>query len=340
MFTQWQVTSQQLLQANLGVHGFGSTPPQQTTVSCPLRVQHALECLVFDALGKPTRKTDVEVSATAGALVATSSLGGPARFECLDPGSYQLTLPGLDAGAWQLVGVEPLPQERASSGSPSPWRNLRAIDLAEVVYEVRFGEGLDKIAHGFGRLAAKVWEHPRNANLRKARPRRNTLMPGDKVYLPPVKLGRIEAQPGFLYKVQRRDTHARLRLQVAYAFEPMAGAGYALDTDLGERFEGTLDGGVLDVWVLVATTLITLRVEKLPMAIVVPVDKLLPVTELPGGQQRMANLGVPVGHVDHTVDEVTRRAVRRVESVLGREAKGEPNEEFLGLLSQVEQKGI
>lgn len=57
----------------------------------------------------------------------------------------------------------------------------------ETVHVIQPGECVDSIAFRYGVLADAIWDHEKNAELRKTRERRDVLLPGDEVFIPPVR---------------------------------------------------------------------------------------------------------------------------------------------------------
>ncbi len=109
------------------------------------------------------------------------------------------------------------------------------------------GESVESVAVRAGHRWETLWEHPSNAPLRSARRSPHVLMPGDRVYVPPLEKKALDADTTRRHRFRCENVPSRLRLRFLLGGEPRANAAYVLTVD-GVRSEGSTDGdGRVDV---------------------------------------------------------------------------------------------
>jgi hypothetical protein len=195
-------------------------------------------------------------------------------------------------------------------------------------YVARQGECISSIAAGHGLFWKTLWDHPQNAELRSARVDPNVLLPGDRLYLPPL---REKHEPGATeqrHRFRRKGEPARLRLRLLANSLALANQPYILDVD-GRTHEGTLDAdGKLDVGIPAAAREGTLRVGTGERQKVFPLKlgRLNPVDDLRGVQARLNGLGFVCGPVDGLLGPLTRNALRLFQRDAGIEVTGRPDD--------------
>ena len=117
-------------------------------------------------------------------------------------------------------------------------------------YVVRADDCLASIAEKFGFFWETLWDHPRNAELKRVRRDPNILLRGDRVFVPDLQPKKEDAAVDRVHRYKRRGVPEILRLQFLDEQDaPRAGVSYRFEID-GEVRTGTLDGeGYLQQWV-------------------------------------------------------------------------------------------
>lgn len=184
-------------------------------------------------------------------------------------------------------------------------------------YVVRAGDHLAKIAHGVGLDADTVWNHSKNAALRKKRPDRNILCEGDVLFLPveedkpiPLKIGALNS---FSATVPEIDTHLRF----ADANGPFANEPYLVE-GLDGAVEGTTDGdGKLTITAPVPIRVVKVTFEKRGLTYSVLLGDMDPISEVSGVQARLKALGHHRGAATGELDQETEDAIRKFQQAKG-----------------------
>ncbi len=114
-------------------------------------------------------------------------------------------------------------------------------------HTVAQGESVESVAFRAGHRWETLWDHPSNAPLRALRRSAHVLMPGDRVFVPPLEKKALDADTTRRHRYRCENVPSRLRLRFLIDGEPRANAPYVLTVD-GERSEGSTDGdGRIDV---------------------------------------------------------------------------------------------
>ncbi len=80
-------------------------------------------------------------------------------------------------------------------------------------YVVSEGECLESIAFNRRLLWQTIWNHPNNKSLKEARDR-NILLPGDRLFIPPVDPKSLDAATEVRHKYVRKGLQSRFRIQI------------------------------------------------------------------------------------------------------------------------------
>jgi hypothetical protein len=186
------------------------------------------------------------------------------------------------------------------------------------LHEVQSGDSVASIAASAGHLPATIWNDPANAALKEARPDPELLVPGDCLTVMPLRVKQVQCATG------RRHVFRALLQPITFTIvvededgTPFASKKWKLTAD-GHSFEGQTDAeGKIAVTLRAATTKrgqlsIWLDEPGLPDPWIreVSIGALLPVEELRGVQQRLANLGFYDGAVDGVLGPATAAAIR------------------------------
>ncbi|WP_437512963.1 peptidoglycan-binding protein [Sorangium sp. So ce1099] len=187
---------------------------------------------------------------------------------------------------------------------------------------VQKGEGLSKLAQRYGFAPETIWEHPRNAELKKLRRDGNILLPGDELWIPDKTPKDVTASTGARHRFRLKGVPAKLRLQVFKNEEPRKGLSYRLVVD-GSELLGTTDGdGFLEVYVSPGAERGQLFLgDERPITI--RFGSLAPAGELLGVQNRLRNLGFFRGPCDGASSRRLRSAVAAFQARCGLPPTGE-----------------
>ncbi|NUP05917.1 MAG: hypothetical protein HOW73_07655 [Polyangiaceae bacterium] len=160
-------------------------------------------------------------------------------------------------------------------------------------YVVRQGDYLTKLAHTMGFDPDAIWNHPKNKDLRDRRPDRDTLHPGDLLWIPNApEHRRLTVRSGatnrYAARIPKKPLSVRIQIGgEALPKEPYAILGLGPDPVVGETDEAgwiksTVDVQVREVEVILTRKNRTLRVR---------VGDLDPLMTVSGLKQRLLHLG-------------------------------------------------
>lgn len=210
---------------------------------------------------------------------------------------------------------------------------------------VRRGECLSLIArqHGFSDYKT-LYDHPDNADLKKARPNPNVLFPGDVVHIPDKEMKDVSAPTGQVHTFKLVMPRKVLRIVFKnHEGQPLAGAEYRLEigdqADDDDVVEGTTDGdGLLEENIVARVSEAFLHIEgrvlRLNLGGLNPIGD-LDANDASGVQARLANLGYDVGPVDGIAGRRTRHALAVFQVEQGLDVDGEPTKATLDKLVEV-----
>ncbi|WP_214510398.1 peptidoglycan-binding domain-containing protein [Pseudomonas brassicacearum] len=174
-------------------------------------------------------------------------------------------------------------------------------------------ESVDSVAYAYGHARSTLWDHPRNAELRRQHPDGTTLATGDLLFVPPRTTATFEQNA-----TGRRHTFRVLNTPAMLRFRPYALAGQGL----ARHFEVLRGGALLGrgtaeangdiVWPLEPTADdITVRVtfDGFLRDYRLRLRALDPISTLKGVQQRLCGLGYFNGECDGQMNDATRVAI-------------------------------
>lgn len=181
-----------------------------------------------------------------------------------------------------------------------------AAPIGDGNYEVKNGECLNSIASRHGYFWKTLWDHPKNRALKDARKDHNTLLPGDKVFIPEKTMREESGTSDQLHTFRRKGVPSKLKLRLLKDGDakPYAGKPFVLEAG-GELKNGSVaeDGGV-EVPIRPETQNARLVVGEGAEAETFDLElgMLDPPDSVRGAQQRLKNLGFlagdPVGEWD------------------------------------------
>jgi hypothetical protein len=159
-------------------------------------------------------------------------------------------------------------------------------------YIVRQGDYLTKLGHLRGFEPEKIWNDPKNADLKKKRASMDTLEPGDIVYVPDEPRPRLPVQSGIVnnYVARIPKVPVNLKLQIGGKIldkEPYEIRGLGPKPITG----ATDENGNLSTQVHVHVREIEVHLTDRNKTLRVRVGDMDPINELSGLQKRLTHLG-------------------------------------------------
>jgi N-acetylmuramoyl-L-alanine amidase len=292
--------------------------------------RHWVEISAVDSDGKAVPGVALEIELADGSVrPAVTDADGFARLEPVPPGNVVIRLPKIDGSGWRAAGAQ-------SSGKKGPAR----------VHAVKQGDCLSSIALKYGFPDWElVWNHDKNADLRKKRKSPHVLRPGDKVAIPGLDIFQISRSTDATHQVEI-GTEPKVALDVVleeFATEPLANRACVLRYD-GAKGPEVIDGlnvddkGRLQVDLPAYVRTVEIEVEGLDEILVLNLGGLDPHSDhddasalvISGIEQRLhalAYAGTPRGVLDDALRSVLAAYQRRELGRSEAEATGEPDEE-------------
>jgi len=203
-------------------------------------------------------------------------------------------------------------------------------------HRVKKGEWIGSIAAQGGHTSWEtVWDHPKNAKLRKRR-EPNLLVEGDRVWVPEVEPKELsgESETTHEFRVERDKSRLRIGFIEMQVYLDLFGPiEYKLTAGKHEQ-EGqiTTEGQEIEIPLGLAVEEATLTLDG--WQCLLDVGRLDPIKRLSGMQARIANLGWEVGPIDNLIGKRTRRGTRDfqgyyeigVDGKIGNETRGKAKE--------------
>jgi LysM repeat protein len=191
------------------------------TVTIEVDVDEKVAVLVVDHAGLPLADEAYAVTAPNGASVQGKlTAAGWRRVQKIRlGGDCKLSFPQLDNALWEFVETTP-------GTDPAP-ADVRAATPAAVTlpspYKVVAGDCLHSIAYRAGLPLNRIWNDPRNKDLKRDRKDPAVLLPGDSIAIPAKRVDKVESRAtGATHKLRRTDTCKEYRLQVLMGEKPDA----------------------------------------------------------------------------------------------------------------------
>lgn len=201
------------------------------------------------------------------------------------------------------------------------------------LHTVEPGDCVESLAARHGLMWKTIWDHPRNARLKRQRKDPLIIQPGDRLFIP-ARRERTESRPTEQrHRFKRKGVPSRFRLRLLREGRPRADLPFTLTID-GVVHEGKTDAeGWLEVPIPPDAREGELRLTPgdpkdpgglLEERIPVRLGGLDPVESTTGLQHRLENLGFACG-APGELDEETRAAVAAFQAWQEIEATGEPD---------------
>jgi len=181
-------------------------------------------------------------------------------------------------------------------------------------HTVKQGEHLSRIAQQYGFADYRIiWDHPKNAELKRKRQNPNVLFPGDRLFIPDKQEKQEARATTQVHKFQKPSQTVLLRLVLKNLDDqPLANTECKLDVE-GKVFQLTTDGsGKIEQEVpkTAEKAKLTFKDSHVPLDIeIVKIGHLDPVEEASGQRARLANLGYYLGALDKPAEAQLRSAI-------------------------------
>ncbi|MDX1811081.1 MAG: peptidoglycan-binding protein [Gammaproteobacteria bacterium] len=200
---------------------------------------------------------------------------------------------------------------------------------------VKQGECLETIAHQYGFSWQSLWAFPDNAELKQLRKDPNLLYPGDIVFLPEIKLKKLDVISEALHRFIYKGLPSKLHLQLIDNGSPLTNAAYDLVIG-GELLTGSTDSnGEINIRIPVNAKQGQLTLSESGIKIILEVGYLGPIEEVAGYQARLENLGYYVGSIDGVNGEYTNQAIKQFQKDHDLEVTGDPDQQTLSKLQKI-----
>jgi hypothetical protein len=192
-----------------------------------------------------------------------------------------------------------------------------AVPMGNGDYVVKQGECIYSIAAATGHLWRTIWEHPQNEALRKARQEPGILLPGDRVFVPPLAAKSVLLPSGRRHRIVIDGETVPLRLRMCDADgQPIAKTAYRLAVDGQTIPVTTQDDGSCEGQAPIRAQQAVLVREDDGETYVLQLGHMDPPDSPSGMRKHLANLGyhpdAAEGEIDeyaqHLLDEFTQDA--------------------------------
>ena len=179
-------------------------------------------------------------------------------------------------------------------------------------YTVKQGDCISSISIRYGLSPDKIWDHPKNSELKEIRKDPNVLYPGDIVFVPDKEEKKESCATEQRHRFRKKGLTTRLKLCILdEEKKPMSEAQYFLDVG-GKIIEGKLDSdGKLNIPIPSDASIATLKVGEFPdsMTYEIKLGHVDPLDTISGIQSRLNNLGFNCGPSDGIMKDHTIKAI-------------------------------
>jgi Putative peptidoglycan binding domain len=216
-----------------------------------------------------------------------------------------------------------LPKRPPMTDALSSQNDLGPVGDGE--YLVVEGDCAESLAATSGLLPTTIWDHPKNAAVKKARDIQNLLLPGDRIHIPEKELKYQSCSTDRRHFFVRKGIPCKLRLCIRWCDKPRRDTPYILVVD-GVAHNGKTDqAGCLEIPIRpdAATGQLTIGSDPLcQQVITLDLGAMDPITETVGIQKRLRNLGF-LGDVTGELDDATASAIADFQENYSLEPTGE-----------------
>ncbi len=201
-------------------------------------------------------------------------------------------------------------------------------------YIVKQGDCLSSISDKYGLSWKKIWDHPKNSQLKEQRKDPNVLFPGDKLFIPDKEEKAAAAATGQKHRFRRKGVPEKLELILYLEGEPRRDEDYELEIN-GKFVRGKTDGqGKVSISIPPRAQRGKLILIKTGEEFNLELGHLDPITEITGVQARLANLGYDV-EVSGKWEERSKEALKLFQKQNELDPSGEIDEPTRSKLKEV-----
>ncbi len=199
---------------------------------------------------------------------------------------------------------------------------------------VEQGESIDSIAVACGHLPDTIWEAPQNEELRKTRDSPHVLLPGDRLFLPPINPKKVTISTGQRHEFVVKRRAAKLNLRIEEWGQPRANEPYVLRVGNLQLQGTTTDDGWVNASIPTDAEKAELTVGRgeRALTLLVALRHLDPADEISGAQGRLANLGYGALPQDGVLGPETEAALRAFQHAHKLEENGTLDEKTVAAL--------
>jgi hypothetical protein len=194
------------------------------------------------------------------------------------------------------------------------------------VHVVKQGDCMNSIADQYGFFWQTLWDHERNAELKQRRGNPNVLMAGDRVFIPEIRPKDESGETTRVHTFRLKGVPVKLNVQLMdIGGLVRANLRYTLTVD-GKRTTGVSGGDGM------VSEVIPPRAKRARLTLEtgeeydLDLGYMNPVEYTSGVQARLKNLGYYKGDVSGTLDDETRKAIRRFQRDKNLPVTGEPDQ--------------
>lgn len=199
-------------------------------------------------------------------------------------------------------------------------------------YVVKQGDCIESIAQKHGMYWQTIWNHPKNAEIRRANRDANALLPGDQVYIPKFRVKKEQGATELRHRYRRKGVPSLIRIVFKDEEDnPRVGVPFVLKLN-GVLVSGkTNNEGAVEYTIMpdASTGMLTLEGEDGAEEYEVQLGFIDPLTEVSGIQERLTNLGFLCGSSEGELGPITREAIRSFQKIFMLKDTGEPDEQTL-----------
>lgn len=212
--------------------------------------------------------------------------------------------------------------------------DLSAAPVGQGDWTVEAGDSMASIADLTGHFWQTIWDDAANKNLKEIRENPETLLPGDKVTVPPLREKKETRETDLIHTFKRRGVPILVSFTVAeQAPEGMVFAGKRYVLVVGKRrYEGKTDeNGRLEHWVTPSakhgTLSVDINTDGFPdtLSWTLKIGQVPPIDTMTGVLWRLKNLGYARADPTATEEDTATASIRKFQHDYGLPDTGEPD---------------